>query len=160
MNNMILPNCLFTLLYVFHFYIPRLTAVCVNNNDCHYFSWQSWTVCSGGNSCSRFISKRIRLFCCPNSVTNQTIDNCLNHCNVSDPWEDYKVKNSSCQTHSLKLQQGLCKGMILICNRCIYDIVWFRGSTVIVMCDFSVQINLNSLYVYLTYTVTLSLPSV
>lgn len=122
MKNMILTKLFFTLLYVFHFYIPRLTAICVNNNDCNYFSWQPWTVCSGGNSCSRFISKRIRLFCCPNFVTNQTIDNCLNHCNVSDPWEDYKVNNSSCQTHSLKLQQGLCKGMILIYNyRCIYD---------------------------------------
>lgn len=122
MGNMILLKNLFTLLYVFHCFIPRLTAICANGTDCQYFSWQSWTVCSGGNSCSRFISKRIRLFCCPNLVTNLTIEHCLNHCNVSDPWENYKSNNSSCQTNSLKLQRGLCQGMILICNRCIYEI--------------------------------------
>ena len=108
-KGMIVRGLLLHFAFIFQVLFPSCKAVCSNHNDCQYFSWQTWSVCYGGNPCSDSVKMRKRLFCCPNVVLKQTIERCLKHCNVTDPSEEFISIGPYCQNTSLSLQH-ICKG--------------------------------------------------
>lgn len=109
-----LRRCCYVLLLSFckEYMIANCFNICAYE-DCNYKSWQTWTSCTGGNTCERFVAKRIRVFCCPGAVKNQTIERCLTYCNTTAPWREYRISNSSCQISPVTFPK-VCGGTFYI----------------------------------------------
>ncbi|XP_078338823.1 uncharacterized protein LOC111134166 isoform X3 [Crassostrea virginica] len=132
---MIVRGLLLHFAFIFQVLFPSCKAVCSNHNDCQYFSWQTWSVCYGGNPCSDSVKMRKRLFCCPNVVLKQTIERCLKHCNVTDPSEELISIGPYCQNTSLSLQH-ICKDVVRCSdNPCKHGTCKDTTSSFVCTCD-------------------------